>query len=141
VIATEHQRVFFSGDTGLTQEFQGVGERLGPFDLVMLEVGAYHPSWGSIHLGPDNALLAHRLLGGGPLMPVHWGTFDLGLHAWDEPAETLIARGVPAGVRLVTPRLGRPVEPSRVESVDPWWRGLARSRSRDEGKYLASFSR
>ena len=56
-----------------------IGQRLGPFDLVMLEVGAYHPAWGSIHLGPDNALIAHQLLGGGTLMPVHWGTFDLAL--------------------------------------------------------------
>ena len=76
VIETDRHRVFFSGDTGLTPEFAEIGERLGPFDLVMLEVGAYHPSWGSIHLGPDNALIAHQLLGGGTLMPVHWGTFE-----------------------------------------------------------------
>jgi L-ascorbate metabolism protein UlaG (beta-lactamase superfamily) len=130
VLATDRHRVFFSGDTGLTPEFTAVGERLGPFDLVMLEVGAYHPAWGSIHLGPENALTAHRMLGGGPLMPVHWGTFDLALHAWDEPAETLVTRGAATGVQLVTPRLGHPVEPSRMERVDTWWRGLGRSHER-----------
>ncbi len=88
----------------------------------MLEVGAYHPSWGSIHLGPDNALIAHQLLGGGTLMPVHWGTFDLALHAWDEPAERLAVRAGETGARLVTPRLGRPIEPAHVEQLDPWWR-------------------
>ncbi len=127
VIETERHRVFFSGDTGLTPEFTEIGQRLGPFDLVMLEVGAYHPSWGSIHLGPDNALVALQFLGGGALMPVHWGTFDLALHAWDQPAERLAVRASQTGVRLVTPRLGRPIEPALVETVDPWWRESGRS--------------
>jgi L-ascorbate metabolism protein UlaG (beta-lactamase superfamily) len=118
-------RVFFSGDTGLTPEFERIRERCGPFDLVMLEVGSFHPAWGEIHLGPDNALIAHRMLGGGTLLPVHWGTFDLGLHPWDEPIETITAGAAAAGVHLLTPRLGRAFEPSRVESIDPWWRGLS----------------
>ena len=53
VIASERRKVFFSGDTGLTSQFEAIGTTHGPFDLVMLEVGAYHPSWGSIHLGPE----------------------------------------------------------------------------------------
>ena len=123
-LQTANHRVFFSGDTGLTPEFEAVRERCGPFDLVMLEVGAYHPSWGQIHLGPDNALVAHRMLGGGALLPVHWGTFDLGLHPWDQPIETLAAGAAAARVQLLTPRLGRAIEPSRIEQIDPWWRDL-----------------
>jgi L-ascorbate metabolism protein UlaG (beta-lactamase superfamily) len=130
VIETDRRRLFFSGDTGLTPEFADIGRRLGPFELVMLEVGAYHPAWGSIHLGPDNALIAHQLLGGGTLMPVHWGTFDLALHAWDEPAERLSVRASQTGARLVTPRLGRPIEPAHVERVDPWWREAGHSHER-----------
>ncbi len=90
----------------------------------MLEVGAYHPAWGDIHLGPENALKALELLGGGAFLPVHWGTFNLAIHAWDEPAETLVRRGQEQRVRLVMPKLGAPVEPSRVELVDPWWRSV-----------------
>ena len=115
---------FFSGDTGLTPEYAEIRERLGPFDLVMLEVGAFHPAWGDIHLGPENALAAHELLGGGAFLPVHWGTFNLAIHAWDEPAETLVRLAPAKGVQLVMPRLGEPVEPSRVERVDPWWRSV-----------------
>lgn len=115
-------RVFFSGDTGLTDEFEQIGAHFGGFDLVMLEVGAFHPSWGDIHLGPENALAAHRMLRGKTFLPVHWGTFDLGLHAWNAPAETLVARAPELGVHLVTPRLGRVVEPTRIELVDAWWR-------------------
>ncbi len=114
--------VFFSGDTGLTPEYAEILQRLGPFDLVMLEVGAFHPAWGDIHLGPENALQALTLLGGGTFLPVHWGTFNLAIHAWDEPAETLIKLAPSRGAHLLMPRLGEPVEPSRAERVTPWWR-------------------
>ena len=116
---------FFSGDTGLTPEYAEIRERLGPFDLIMLEVGAFHPAWGDIHLGPDNALKALALLGGGSLLPVHWGTFTLAIHAWDEPAETLLELAPQQRVHLVMPQLGEAVEPARAERVQPWWRAVA----------------
>ncbi|RZL36128.1 MAG: hypothetical protein EOP35_11635 [Rubrivivax sp.] len=122
VIETPKHRVFFSGDTGLTSEYAAIRERLGPFDLVMLEVGAFHPSWGDIHLGPENALKAYELLGGGAFLPVHWGTFSLALHDWDQPAETLLALGPKQGAQLLMPRLGEPVEPAHGERAAPWWR-------------------
>ncbi|MEP6998181.1 MAG: MBL fold metallo-hydrolase [Betaproteobacteria bacterium] len=122
VIRSRRHSVFFSGDTGLTTEYQTIRERLGPFDLVMLEVGAFHPAWGDIHLGPENALKARALLGGGPFLPIHWGTFALAMHAWDQPAETLLKLGPKMGAQLVMPRLGEPVEPSHAEDAKPWWR-------------------
>jgi L-ascorbate metabolism protein UlaG (beta-lactamase superfamily) len=124
VIASERHRVFFSGDTGLTTEYAAIRERLGPFDLVMLEVGAFHPTWGDIHLGPANALKAHALLGGGAFLPVHWGTFSLAMHAWDEPVETLLELAQGQGTPLLMPRLGEAVEPANLEVVLPWWRSL-----------------
>jgi L-ascorbate metabolism protein UlaG (beta-lactamase superfamily) len=124
VLRTERSTVFFSGDTGLTAEYSAIRERLGPFELVMLEVGAFHPAWGDIHLGPENALQANALLGGARLLPVHWGTFNLAMHAWDEPAETLLALAPRYGASLVMPRLGEPIEPSRAETPEAWWRPL-----------------
>jgi L-ascorbate metabolism protein UlaG (beta-lactamase superfamily) len=123
-IRTPRHAVFFSGDTGLTTEYALIRERLGPFDLVMLEVGAFHPSWGDIHLGPANALEAWSLLGGGAFLPVHWGTFSLALHDWDEPVETLLALAPAKGAPLVLPRLGEPVEPAHGEAATPWWRAV-----------------
>src|SRR5882672_5975246 len=122
VIRSARHAVFFSGDTGLTTEYEVIRERLGPFDLVMLEVGALHPSWGDMHLGPENALKALALLGGGAFLPIHWGTFSLAMHAWDQPAEVLFELAPRAGVQLVMPRLGEAVEPAHAESVEPWWR-------------------
>jgi L-ascorbate metabolism protein UlaG (beta-lactamase superfamily) len=128
VVESERRKVFFSGDTGLTTAFDAIGRAHGPFDLVMLEVGAYHPSWGTIHLGPDNALKAFSMLGGGTLLPVHWGTFNLALHDWDDPAETLLVRATEQGKRIVTPRLGAPIEPEHVEGPNPWWRDVGARR-------------
>ncbi|MBL8917510.1 MAG: MBL fold metallo-hydrolase [Myxococcaceae bacterium] len=129
VLESARHRVFFSGDTGLTPEFRDIGARFGPFDLVMLEVGAFHEKWGDIHLGPHNALEAHAMLGSGMLLPIHWGTFNLALHSWDDPAETLAALVQERGVQMMTPRLGAAVEPVHVERVDPWWREVATSRA------------
>ncbi len=123
-LRSANHSVFFSGDTGLTTEYATIRERLGPFDLVMLEVGAFHPWWGHIHLGPANALKALDLLGGGAFLPVHWGTFSLALHAWDEPAETLLALGAKRNAQLLMPRLGEAVEPAHADSVTPWWRDV-----------------
>jgi L-ascorbate metabolism protein UlaG (beta-lactamase superfamily) len=128
VIRSPRHAVFFSGDTGLTTEYQAIRARLGPFDLVMLEVGGLHPSWGDMHLGPENALKALALLGGGAFLPVHWGTFSLAMHAWDQPAETLLELGPKAGARLLMPRLGEPVEPAHEPKVQPWWRAVDSGR-------------
>lgn len=124
VVRSSRHAVFFSGDTGLTTEYATIRRRLGPFDLVMLEVGAFHPAWGHIHLGPENALEAWELLGRSAFMPVHWGTFTLAMHAWDDPAETLLEQGPRRGVPLLMPRLGEPVEPAAAEDVTPWWRDV-----------------
>ncbi|MFT5355237.1 MAG: L-ascorbate metabolism protein UlaG (beta-lactamase superfamily) [Polyangiales bacterium] len=124
VIAGDDTKVFFSGDTGLTDQFQDIGSAHGPFDLVMLEIGAFHEAWGDMHLGPENALKAFSMLGGGTLLPVHWGTFNLALHDWHEPAETLLQLAKGEGARVLTPKLGEVFVPSEVEGPAPWWRNL-----------------
>jgi L-ascorbate metabolism protein UlaG (beta-lactamase superfamily) len=121
VIETDRHRVFFSGDTALFPELATIRERCGPFDLVMLEIGGFNVAWDHVHLGPANALEALRLLGGGRFMPVHWGTFNLALHAWDSPPETLLELG--RGVELYMPMIGEPIEPAHgAIERGAWWR-------------------
>jgi hypothetical protein len=55
---------------------------------------------------------------------VHWGTFNLALHPWDDPAETLLRMAPQTGARLVMPRLGEPVEPAHERILEPWWRSV-----------------
>lgn len=127
VVRSERHGVFFSGDTGLTTEYADIRSRLGPFDLVMLEVGAWNAAWGDMHLGPDNALKAAALLQGSAFLPVHWGTFRLAMHDWDQPVERLMELSSASAAALLLPRLGEPVEPARASGrVDPWWRSVDR---------------
>jgi len=117
-------RVYFSGDTGLTKGFETIAEREGPFDVALLEIGQFHPDWGDIHLGPDGAIEATKLLRAKHLLPIHWATFNLAYHAWSEPAETLSIRAPEKGIALLTPRLGEPIEPTEDPPTSAWWRTL-----------------
>lgn len=120
VVEGENHRFYFGADSGYGGHFKQIAREFGRFDLVTLEIGAFHPSWAGIHLGPENALKAHTDLGGGPFLPIHWGTFDLAVHAWDEPPEKLVELG--AGRRLLLPQIGQGVEPSTWETNTLWWR-------------------
>lgn len=124
-VAGPAHRVFHSGDTGPFAGFPAIGERHGPFDLTFIKIGAYGDGWPDIHVTPEQALAAHASLRGKVLLPIHWGTFNLAFHAWDEPAERVVA-GAMMGTRLVLPRPGESVEPDTVRVVDPWWRRVRR---------------
>jgi L-ascorbate metabolism protein UlaG (beta-lactamase superfamily) len=121
-IGSEH-RAYYSGDTAMFPGFAEIGERLGPFDMTMMESGAYNPLWTDVHLGPEQAMQAHLDVRGRLFMPVHWGTFDLALHGWTEPVERILAAAETAGVTVAVPRPGESVEPSRVSEGSParWW--------------------
>jgi L-ascorbate metabolism protein UlaG (beta-lactamase superfamily) len=51
VLKGERHTVYFGGDSGMWDGFAESGRQYGPFDLTMLEIGAYHELWKSIHLG------------------------------------------------------------------------------------------
>ncbi|UOQ72239.1 MBL fold metallo-hydrolase [Hymenobacter cellulosilyticus] len=115
-------RAFFGGDSGPYEAgFREIGAAYGPFDLVMLEIGAYDELWADIHMGPDHALAAHRALGEGALLPLHWATFNLAFHAWDEPVEHLVAAAGPE-VTLLLPAPGQRVEVADGPLPQQWWR-------------------
>jgi len=94
VIGDSDSRVFFSGDTAYHPEFTIIRERSGPFDLLMLPIGAYEPRWfmRTVHMNPPEALRAYEQLRGTQheqpvLLPIHWGTFRLTDEAMQEPPE------------------------------------------------------
>ncbi len=121
IVGPKH-RVFYSGDTAMHPEFIEIGERLGPFDLAMMEVGAYDALWSDVHLGPEQAVRATRLVRADTLLPVHWGLFDLALHGWTEPIERVRAAADREGVRVVSPPPGGMVEPTATSTpTATWW--------------------
>ncbi|UPL48277.1 MBL fold metallo-hydrolase [Hymenobacter sublimis] len=114
-------RAFFGGDSGPYESgFREIGAAYGPFDLVMLEIGAADAQWADIHMGPDEALVAHRALGGGALLPLHWATFNLAFHSWHQPADRLVAAAGPA-VKLLLPPPGQRVEVAAGPLPGQWW--------------------
>ncbi|WP_306591150.1 MBL fold metallo-hydrolase [Geothrix sp. 21YS21S-4] len=117
-------RVYFSGDTGMFPGFREIGARLGPFDLTMIESGAYNRAWPDWHLGPEQAVEAHGMLRGRTLLPIHWGLFDLAAHAWTEPVERVLIAAKAAGATVVVPRPGQSVEPEAPPSFQRWWPDL-----------------
>jgi hypothetical protein len=64
------------------------------------------------------------MLGGGTLFPVHWGTFDLGLHPWAEPGTQMLTLAAEQRKRVLMPPPGGVFEPARTERFEPWWIGL-----------------
>jgi L-ascorbate metabolism protein UlaG (beta-lactamase superfamily) len=117
----EQHRVWFSGDTGLFPALTEIGERFGPFDLTMIEAGAYGSAWPDWHLGPEQAVRAHEMVRGRVMLPVHWGLFDLAFHGWTEPIERVIAAADRAGVEVLTPRPGESIEPAAPPPRERWW--------------------
>jgi N-acyl-phosphatidylethanolamine-hydrolysing phospholipase D len=103
-IEADGMRIFFAGDTALHPAFGEIRTRLGPFDLVMLPIGAYEPRWfmRTVHMNPDDAISAYRALIDGvaappPCLTLHWGTFRLTDEAVDEPPLRFAQRWREAG--------------------------------------------
>lgn len=132
VIEGPKHRVYFGADSGLWDGFSEIAAQYDGFDLTLLEIGAFHPLWASIHLGPDNAAEAYRRMGGpdkaGALFPIHWGLFNLALHGWREPIERLSEIAEQEGWRLWLPVPGEPTEVVRgKEAQSRWWQRESRS--------------
>jgi L-ascorbate metabolism protein UlaG (beta-lactamase superfamily) len=115
------RRVFFSGDTGMFPGVQDIADRLGPFDVTMIEVGAYAQSWADWHMGPEQAVEAHTILGGDVFLPIHWGLFNLSMHSWTEPVERVLAAADRKGVAVWAPVPGSSFEPGDAFLQPRWW--------------------
>jgi len=124
VLKGNHHNIYFGADSGLWEGFAEIGTQLGPFDLTMLEIGAFNELWKSIHMGPDGAAEAFGLMGGtGLLMPIHWGLFNLALHAWRQPIQRTSDIANTNGIKLWSPAPGIPTEIiAGQEHRSEWWR-------------------
>lgn len=129
VVAGPEHRVYHSGDTGYFSGFRDIGAEHGPFDVTMIQVGAYSEYWPDIHMTPVEGAQAHLDLQGGrphgALMPIHWGTFNLAPHPWAEPGEWMRDAAEEVGQPVAFPRPGEPFEPSGELPSDAWWRAVS----------------
>lgn len=128
VILAAGQRVFFSGDSGYFDGFRRIGEKYGPFDLTLLETGAYNANWPKVHMHPEESIQAHLDLKGKFLLPIHNGTFDLSMHSWREPFDRVVALGNDHGIPVITPLMGEPVSILSAKSRQRWWVDVDREK-------------
>ena len=91
------------------------------FDLTVLPIGAYDRRWADIHMNPAEAVQTHLDVRGEVLLPIHWATFNLAFHAWDDPIEWAVRESAERAVRLATPRVGQRFEVTD-RPTDSWWR-------------------
>lgn len=123
---TKHN-LYYSADSGYWDGFVEIGEQYGPFDLSMLDTGAYNELWKQIHMGPDGARRTFEAIcqssgSSGLLMPVHWALFDLSLHAWRWPIERMTLLADRAGIKLWSPVPGLPTDLHKgVDLRSRWW--------------------
>lgn len=122
VIVHDDLRLFFSGDSGYFKGFKEIGERFGPFDVALVETGAYDKQWPDVHMQPEETLQAFLDLKGAWLLPIHNGTFDLALHRWQDPFDRIAALAAAKGVSMTTPEMGEPLSLKAPHAGKPWWR-------------------
>lgn len=83
--------VYFAGDTGFGTLFSAIAERFAPMRLALLPIGAYEPEWfmGPIHMTPEQALEAQKILRAATAVGIHFGTFSLADDSETGPVERL----------------------------------------------------
>lgn len=121
VVKSEASSVFYSGDSGYGNHFKEIGKILGPFELSIIENGAYNTAWPYVHSNTENAVQACLDVKGKLLLPVHWSTFDLSMHSWDEPIVRAISEAGKKNIRIVTPRIGELVNLEEPIVNTNWW--------------------
>ena len=93
VIEYQERLVYFAGDTAFGHHFAWIREKFGSPRVALLPIGAYQPRWfmSRVHMGPDQAVKAHQILGARTSIAIHHGTFQLADEGLDTPRKELLA--------------------------------------------------
>ena len=124
VIRSGNERIFYSGDSGYFPGFKEIGDKLGPFDLALMENGAYDAYWPAVHMAPEETVRAFTELRAKTLYLVHNSTFDLAFHPWREPLDRVAALAEKQGLSLATPEIGELLTLGQPRENKLWWKTL-----------------
>jgi len=94
-------KILHTGDLGYSRDARDIGERVGPFDLALIPIGAYAPRWfmKTMHVDPAEAVQLRADLRARRAVAMHWGTFErLTDEPLDEPPRVLEAQRAAAGL-------------------------------------------
>lgn len=125
VFQNEKYQSYYTGDTGYGNHFQEIYEKFGTMDFVMLENGQYDKSWEAIHLLPEQGIQAIKDLHAEWVVPVHWGTFSLGYHAWNDPILQISSLTQKENINMATPLIGDIVDYQNIQDFqENWWENI-----------------
>lgn len=114
-------RIYIGGDSGYEEHFAAIGKYFGGFDFAILECGQYNKMWPYIHMMPEETVQASIDLKAQALIPVHWGKFQLAMHAWNEPVIRAKARASELGVDMRVAKIGQPMGLQEPSALVEWW--------------------
>jgi L-ascorbate metabolism protein UlaG (beta-lactamase superfamily) len=124
VIRSGAERIFYSGDSGYFPGFKEIGARLGPFDLALMENGAYDSYWPGVHMSPEETVRAFTDVRAKTLYLVHNSTFDLAFHPWREPLDRVAELAEKQNLSLATPEIGEVLTLGQPRENKLWWKTL-----------------
>ncbi len=98
VIEAAGHSIYHSGDTAYFPGFTEIGQRLHPH-VALLPIGAYYPdSYRTVHTSPEEAIRAFVEVGAEWMVPMHFGTFNLGREPMEEPPQRLMTEAARLGI-------------------------------------------
>ncbi len=122
VFKSKNHNIYFSGDSGYDTHFKDIGDKYGPFDIAFLENGQYNEKWKEVHMLPNESVQAYKDLKAKKYFPVHWGMFELALHAWYDPMDQLIKNSKDEEVNIIAPIIGEVVNLNKKHDLKYWWK-------------------
>lgn len=120
VVKSPNLSLFFSGDSGYGKHYVQIGGKFGPFDLALMEDGAYNQRWAQVHMMPEQSVQAAIDLQAKNVLPIHWAKFDLAFHPWREPIERYLAEAKLKNVNVTTPKIGQVFRLDELPR-EKWW--------------------
>ena len=126
VVEIENHSIYFSGDSGYSEEFIEINERYGPFDIAICEAGQYNEAWDQIHMYPEQSVQAAIDLNATTMLPIHNTKYILALHEWDDPLERVYQEGKRTNQHVSTPMIGESFILGQPMEDNPWWREVAK---------------
>ena len=119
-------RIFYTGDGGYYDVFRRIRERLGAPKLMIAECGQYDPLWSKIHMFPEETAQAALDIGTEWLIPVHWGSYCICNHAWDDSICRVTAAAEAAKLPVATPMIGQTADYKVLSAcTERWWEAYA----------------
>ena len=92
LIEYNDKKIFFACDTGVGNIYKELGNKFGPIDLTLINIGAYnfypmmpYKDKSAYHTNPEEALSVAKDLKSKKVIGMHWGTFVLSLEPIMEP--------------------------------------------------------